>query len=141
MGRGYWLPPSAENLVACDGFYIDAAAIYTTDPYGDWGKFLNTLCVKLSYREKTLQRICAWKACSAGQRRFVVLQNHHVDIVADDACGYVAVYVIIPEDCQHPGFAKRSFPYYVSLLKKVLIDMYPGSIKKRLNSQHTKSVG
>ena len=67
MGRGYWLPPSAENLVACDGFYIDAAAIYTTDPYEDWEKFLNTLCVKLSYREKTLQRICAWKACSAGQ--------------------------------------------------------------------------
>ena len=45
MGRGYWLPPSAENLVACDGFYIDAAAIYTTDPYEDWEKFLNTLCV------------------------------------------------------------------------------------------------
>lgn len=141
MGRGYWLPPSYENLAACDGFYIDAGAVYTDNPYDDWEKFINTLSFKLSYREKTLKKICAWKPCGAGQSRFVVLQNRHVDIIADDADGYVAVYVIIPEDCEHPGFAKRSFPQYLSLLQTVLTEMYPGSIRKRLNSQHTKAVG
>jgi len=33
MGRGYWLPPAYENLAACDGFYIEAEAVYTGDPY------------------------------------------------------------------------------------------------------------
>ena len=55
MGRGYWLPPAYENLAACDGFYIEAEAVYTGDPYDDWEKFINTLSVKLSYREKTLR--------------------------------------------------------------------------------------
>lgn len=141
MGRGYWLPPSCENLAACDGFYVDADAVYTTGPDQDWGKFIDTLSVKLSYREKTLTKTCAWKSCGAGQSRFVVLQNRHIDIIAEDADGYIAVYVIIPEDCEHPGFAKRSFPQYVSLLQKVLTEMYPGSVRKRLNSQHTKAVG
>lgn len=56
MGRGYWLPPAYENLAACDGFYIEAEAVYTGDPYDDWEKFINTLSVKLSYREKTLEK-------------------------------------------------------------------------------------
>ena len=47
MGRGYWLPPAYENLAACDGFYIEAEAVYD-----DWEKFINTLSVKLSYRER-----------------------------------------------------------------------------------------
>ena len=141
MGRGYWLPPADENLAACDGFYIEAEAVYTGDPYDDWEKFINTLSVKLSYREKTLEKICAWKPCGAGQSRYVVLRNRHVDIIADDADGYVAVYAVIPEDCEYPGFAKRSFPQYVSLLQKVLTDMYPGSIRKRINSQHIQAVG
>ena len=87
------------------------------------------------------KKICAWKPCGAGQSRYVVLRNRHVDIIADDADGYVAVYAVIPEDCEYPGFAKRSFPQYVSLLQKVLTDMYPGSIRKRINSQHIQAVG
>lgn len=141
MGRGYWLPPAHENLAACDGFYVEAEAIYTSDPYDDWEKFINTLSAKLSYRENTLKKICEWKSCGAGQSRYVVLQNRHVDIIADDADGYVAVYVIIPEYCTHPGYAKRSFPQYLSLLQNVLTEMYPGSVHKRLNSQHIKAVG
>ena len=90
----YWRPPAYENLAACDGFYIEAEAVYTGDPYDDWEKFINTLSVKLSYREKTLEKICAWKPCGAGQSRYVVLRNRHVDIIADDADGYVAVYAL-----------------------------------------------
>lgn len=141
MGRGYWLPPSCENLAAYGGFYIDSSAVYTDNLDQDWENLLNMLCVKMTYREKTLQRVCCWKSCGAGQSRFVVLQNRHVDIIAEDDDGYIAVYAVIPEDCECPGFAKRSFPQYVSLLQTVLTDMYPGSIRKRLNSQHTKAVG
>ena len=38
--------------------YIEAEAVYTGDPYDDWEKFINTLSVKLSYREKTLEKMC-----------------------------------------------------------------------------------
>lgn len=141
MGRGYWLPPAHENLPAYDGFYIDSNAVYKENLDQDWENLLNKLCIKMAYHEKTLRRICDWRTCSAGQSRFVILQNRHVDIIAEDDDGYIAVYVIIPEDCECPGFAKRSFPQYVSLLKAVLIDMYPGSILKRINSQHTKAIG
>lgn len=141
MGRGYWLPPSHKNLVAYDGFYIDSNAVYKENPDKDWENLLNLLCVKMAYREKTLRKFCDWRSCGAGQSRFVVLQNRHVDIIAEDDDGYIAVYVIIPEDSECPGFAKRSFPQYISLLKSVLIDMYPGSIRKRINSQHVESVG
>ncbi len=141
MGRGYWLPPSCENLAAYDGFYIDSSAVYTDNLEQDWNKLLNTLSVKMSYRDKTLKKACCWKSCGAGQSRFVVLQNRHVDIIAEDADDYIAVYAVIPEDCECPGFAKRSFPQYISLLQAVLTDMYPGSVRKRLNSQHTKAVG
>ena len=141
MGRGYWLPPSYENLPAYDGFYIDSSAVYTDDPDQDWENLLHKICVKMAYHEKKLRTVCDWRTCSAGQSRFVVLQNRHVDIIAEDDDGYIAVYVIIPENCECPGFAKRSFPQYVSLLKSVLTDIYPGSIRKRVNSQHIKTVG
>lgn len=140
MGRGYWLPPAHENLFAYDGFYIDSNAVYKENPDQGWENLLYKLCVKMAYREKTLRKVCDWRTCGAGQSRFVVLQNRHVDIIAEDD-GYIAVYVIIPEDCECPGFAKRSFPQYVSLLKAVLIDMYPGSVRKRVNSQHIITVG
>lgn len=141
MGRGYWLPPAYENLTAYDGFYIDSSAVYTENLEQGWNELLHKLSVKMSYRDKTLKKACCWKSCGTGQSRFVVLQNHHVDIIAEDADDYVAVYAVIPEDCECPGFAKRSFPQYVSLLQAVLTDLYPGSVRKRVNSQHTKAVG
>lgn len=141
MGRGYWLPPKAEDLAAYDGFYIDSDAIYSGDTEKDWNRFLELLCKKLSFHEKTLRKQCAWKPCSAGQSRFVVLQNQHVDIIVEDVDDYVAVYAVIPEDCEFPGYAKRSFKRYISILQTVLTDLYPGKIRKRINSQHTKLVG
>ncbi len=141
MGRGYWLPPRAEQLEACDGFYIDSRAVYTKDIEQSWSDLLERLCKKLLLKEKTLRRYCAWKSCEAGQSRFVILQNRYVDIVAEDADDYVAVYVLIPEDCENPGLAKRSFSRYLNLLRETLVELYPGSIRKRINSQHTKAVG
>ena len=100
MGRGYWLPPSCETLAAYDGFYIDSSAVYTDNLEQGWNSLLNTLSVKMSYHDKTLKKTCCWKPCGAGQSRFVVLQNHHVDIIAEDADAYIAVYVVIPDDCE-----------------------------------------
>ena len=141
MGRGYWLPPRAKDLAACDGFYIDSGAVYTGELEQDWNRFLELLCKKLRFHERTLQRVCEWKPCAAGQSRFVVLQNRHVDIVCEDADDFVAVYVLIPEDCEAPGFAKRSFKRYLEILQTVLTDLYPGSVCKRINSQHVRPVG
>lgn len=142
MGRGYWLPPRAKELAACDGFYIDSDAVYTSgNTTADWNSFLNTLCKQLTFHERTFEQLCEWKPCDAGQSRFVVLQNRHADIVMEDCEDYVAVFLLIPEDCAAPGFAKRSFPRYLNILQNCLTELYPGSISKRLNSQHIQAVG
>ena len=52
MGRGYWLPPAYENLAACDGFYIEAEAVYTGDPYDDWENYLSRSAFKLLRRKR-----------------------------------------------------------------------------------------
>lgn len=141
MGRGYWLPPQSENLAACDGFYVDSKAVYTMNPDAEWEAFLEKLAQRLIEKEHTLRKVQRWQSCDAGQCRFVVLQNRSFDIIAEDVDDYIAVYVIIPEDCPTPGYAKRSFGRYMELLKEVLTELYPGSVRKRVNSQRTKAVG
>ena len=141
MGRGYWLPPQHDNLTASDGFYIDSSAVYADGISAGWNKLLDSVSEKLIFKEKTFDKFCNWKTCGLGQSYFVLLCNRHVEVIAEDADGYVAVYAIIPETCEAPGFAKRSFPRYLALLKETLTELYPGAVSKRLNSQHIKRVG
>ena len=140
MGRGYWLPPNHEELVASDGFYVESDCVYGADLAAGWEAFLQTVCKKMKFKDNTFQKVCEWKSCGMGQSRFVLLQNRHVEIIAEDADGYVAVYAIIPEDNPAPGFAKRSFPRYLAMLKDVLTELYPGAVFKRRNSQHLQQV-
>ena len=141
MGRGYWLPPNHSELVASDGFYVECDAVYGDDLEAGWDSLLNTVCRKLKIKDSTFQKVCEWESCGMGQNRFVLLKNRHVDIIAEDADGYVAVYAIIPEDNAAPGFAKRSFPRYLAMLKEILTELYPGAVFKRRNSQHLQKVG
>ena len=46
MGRGYWLPPSHENLAAYDGFYIDSNAVNKENQDHQRQKMLHKLCEK-----------------------------------------------------------------------------------------------
>lgn len=141
MGRGYWLPPQHDELAASDGFFLDGKAVYTDEPNADWEKFLESLCRKLTFQEKTFKKLCNWKACGMGQSYFVLVHNKQVEIIAEDTDGYIAVYAIIPEDCEAPGFAKRSFPKYITLLFNTLTEMYPGAVYKRTNSRKLTLVG
>ncbi len=141
MVRGYWLPPRHDELVASDGFYVDSSAVYADDISAGWDRLLESLSKRLIFKEKTFHKFCNWKSCGLGQNYFVVLYNRHVEIIAEDADRYVAVYAIIPEDCEAPGFAKRSFPRYLTMLKETLTELYPGAVSKRINSQHIKKVG
>ena len=141
MGRGYWLPPGHDKLVASDGFYIDSSAVYENDISAGWNKLLDTVSKRLIFKEKTFNKFCNWKSCGLGQNYFVLLYNRHVEIIVEDADGYVAIYAIIPEDSKAPGFAKRSFPRYLAMLKETLTELYPGAVSKRINSQHIKKVG
>lgn len=141
MGRGYWVPPNHEQLVASDGFYVEAGSVYGSDISSGWEQFLETACRKMKIKDSTLRKVCEWKPCGMGQSRFVLLQNRHVDIVAEDSDGYVAVYAIIPEDNVAPGFAKRSFTRYLIMLKETLIELYPGAVFKRKNYRNLQKVG
>lgn len=141
MGRGYWVPPNHEQLVASDGFYVEAGSVYGGDISAGWEKFLEVFCRKLKIKDGTFRKVCQWKSCGMGQSRFVLLQNRHVDIVAEDSDGYVAVYAIIPEDNAAPGFAKRSFQRYLAMLKETLIELYPEAVFKRQNYRYLQKVG
>lgn len=141
MGRGYWIPENHDRLAACDGFYIDSRAAYAKGITEGWERFLDRLSKRLCFRERTFRRVCGWKAGGFGQSYFVLVENRHVEIIAEDVDGYIAVYVLIPEECPKQGMAKRSFPKYLAMLQESLTELYPGSIYKRLNSQHIKAVG
>lgn len=141
MDRGYWLPPYADELPDYAGFYIDSEAVYPHDMESGWEKLLNGLCEKLAEYENSLQKQCAWAYCRTGRDRFILAQNQEVEVIAEDDDGYVAVFVIIPENCQEPEKIKRIFPRYVTLLRTALCELYPGYIRKRVNSQHIKTVG
>ena len=141
MERGYWVPPGAEKLAACDGFYVDSKVVYQRDAEKGWEHFLEQLCKKLFFYERSLVKLCEWRSNGSGIKRFVVVRNQYVDIIAEDIESYLAIYVLIPEDCSTPWYAKRSFPRYVSILKSVLTELYPGNVSKRLNSQHIQAVG
>ncbi len=78
MGRGYWLPPAYENLAACDGFYIEAEAVYTGDPYDDWEKSIHAQQLS-SLPEKTWKNM-RMETLRAGQSRYVLF--------AKPACGH-----------------------------------------------------
>ena len=141
MERGYWLPPRAKHLAAYAGFYIDSETVYQANMDSGWNQLLDGLCQKLTNYESSFQKRCAWTNKQAGRNRFVILKNEEVEIIAEDDDEYVAVFVIIPEDCRNPEEIKQIFPRCVTLLRTALAEMYPGHILKRLNSQHAKAVG
>ena len=142
MGRGFWLPPGADNLPLYDGFYIDSKAVYTGDDMtADWQDFLDKVCGLLQKRNNSLQKRCEWFPCDLGQSRFVLMENECVQIIAEDADGYIAVYAIVPETCACNSRAKQAFPFVLQNLKDTLIELYPGAVSRRLNSQHTERVG
>lgn len=141
MKRGYWLPANAEHLAGCDGFYVDSSAVYHGNMETCWDNFLDTLCQKMAAKKPTLQKYCGWKQYTGGRSGFVILYDRYVDLIVEDVEEYVAVYLIIPESCKTPGYAKRAFPGYFKALQEVLTELYPGTVRKRLNSQHTTLVG
>ena len=141
MGRGYWLPHGAETLPLYDGFYVDCKAVYTGDDLTtDWQAFLDKVCGAMQKELGTMQRLCDWVPCDLGQSRFVLLQNETVQIIAEEADGYIAVYAIVPENCASKR-AQRVFQVALQNLRCVLTALYPGFVSKRLNSQHIEKVG
>ena len=142
MGRGYWLPPGAENLYAYDGFYVDTAAVYSdTDIESGWQRFLDNVCGGLTKRDVSYKKVCNWMPCDLGQSRFVLLESDYNQVIAEEADGYIAVYVIIPENKRPTAIAKRLLTVSVINLRDTLLKLYPGAISKRKNSQHIEKVG
>ena len=141
MERGFWLPPRAKHLAAYAGFYIDSETVYQENMDSGWNRLLDGLCRKITGYDASFQKRCVWTNLKIGRNRFVILKNEEVEIVAEDDDEYVAVFVIIPEDCRNTEETKQIFPRYVTLLRTALAELYPGHILKRINSQHVKEVG
>lgn len=142
MARGYWLPENYENLPACDGFYVDADAVYANGNVEDvWETVVDSCIEKLIFKDPTLIRCGSWRENPKGPQRFVLARNDKVDIILEDVERHLAVYALIPEDCEFPGYAKRSFPKYLRILKESLTELYPGHIRHRTNSWNVQKVG
>ena len=141
MGRGYLVPNGAEDLVAFDCFYIDREAVYTGDnEYDDWSRFVEYCTEQLIIAVPSFHPVMTWTAHKTGQKRFVLVQNRYVDVTADEADDYVAVFVVIPEDCESPGQVKRTFSHYTEQLESVLKTKYPGRVTHRINSREAQRV-
>lgn len=137
--RGYWIP---EGSLAYEGFYVKTAAVYTTgNSTHDWETFLTGVGRGLLLKDKTLEIYCEYRL-----RRFVLARNSMVEIVVeqcdglrdDPATGYLAVFVIIPEDCEAPYRAEHFFNHDVEILKSTLFALYPHNVFERVNSQNIK---
>lgn len=147
--RGYWLPDGYENLAKYDGYYIKKEAIYKTkDDLFDWEKFIIEVASELIQKDHTLLPIADYRHI-AGHSRFVLVRNTEVVIIVEEFEGpkghkderYVAVFVIIPEDCAILKDEKRVFNRYVSQLLSVLSNTYPGHVYKRVDSRKLKMAG
>lgn len=146
--RGYWLPDGCKELQAYDGFYIPARVVYkTADIDAGWAAFEKTVIIELTEKDKTLRRFCDMRSCIK-KMRYVLVRNSEVDIIAEQCDGpkghsdeeYIAVFAIIPEDCDSPLKALRFFNHYVSILRDVLCKLYPGDVYERVNSQKIKPI-
>lgn len=141
MARGYWLPENSENLLACNGFFVDEKAVAESDADKRWSVFLEQVSNELRSRQRTLQAKNKWQTSSNGATRFVVLSNNHIDVVAGESRGYYAIYILIPEDCKMPYTAKDAFWRYMLDLKQTLISLYPGCVKQRKNYRQLIDIG
>ena len=140
MGRDYWLPPGYENLIAFDGLYVKSEVVYGEDINAGWERFLTDVSMKMQEKEGSFQGLFEWRSSGIGQSCFVMLQNTNAKIIAEDTGRYVAIYVIIPEECVNPLAAKRAFPRYCSLLKITLTELYPDAVYKLIDLRHIEKV-
>lgn len=141
MARGYWQPPNCENLIACDGYFVDANAIPEMDEEKSWDSFLELVSKALLQKENTLKFKKEWKSVDREQSRFVLVCDNCVDVVAEETKGYYAIYVLVPEDCMVPNLAKQSFWKYKLSLKQTLIELFPGCVKARKNYRQLIDIG
>lgn len=143
MGRGYWLPPNAKELAACDGYYIDLEAAYdqAKSPSENWEHFLSICSQKLMEKDKSFQVVGDWKSSGNQRKRFVLLSSPRYDVVVEEDKGYLAVFLLIPEDCKQPGRAKRSFPTELEKIKQALTELYPGHVHRRIHSREIEPIG
>lgn len=142
MDRGFWLPPGYRRLPAYDGYYIDAEAVYATgDIYADWDRFLNGVCSRLSAEIPAMRKICDWTLSPAGNGRFILTADDLIQVIAEDADSYVAVYAIIPESGKASAKAKRQLSKVLKQLEAILTSQYPDHVWRRENSQHVRRVG
>lgn len=140
MGRDYWLPSGYENLIASEGLYVKSEVVYGEDINKGWEQFLTNISLRLQEKEHSFQGLFEWRSSDMGQSRFVMLHNSNSEIIVEDTGRYVAVYVIIPEECANPLAAKRVFPRYCALLKKTLTELYPNAVYRLIDSRHIEKV-
>ncbi|MEQ2441150.1 hypothetical protein [Solibaculum intestinale] len=143
MGRGYWLPPGAKALAACDGYYIDLDAAYDKALVlsENWERFLYICSQKLMEKDGTFHFVGDWKDAGDGRKRFVLAGSPRYDVVVEEDKGYLAVFLLIPEDCKQPGRAKRSFPTELEKIKQALTELYPGHVHRRIHSREIEPIG
>lgn len=123
--------PAPNIWAAYAGFYIDSETVYQANMDSGWNRLLDGLCQKLTNYESSFQKRCAWTNKQAGRNRFVILKNKEVEIIAEDDDEYVAVFVIIPEDCRNPEEIKQIFPRYVPCCRIGLGRDVPGPYSQK----------
>lgn len=141
MGRGLWLPPNKDSLVAFEGFFVEKNAVTNDEDMDDSTKFLEQVKAELKKLEPTLTEKCAWVTTGGREQMFVLMQDNLIKIIADEDDKYFIVYAIIADDCETPDKAEYVFTRYVYSLKRSLMSLYPGRVMKRVNYRKLVNVG
>jgi len=141
MERGYWKPDNSETLLKCCGFFVKSSAIPVKDTKERWGIFLKQVSDESLKKRTSLKKVYKWEINSSERNIFIVLRDYFVDIVSEDVEDYIAIFILIPENCSTPKLAKANFDDYVEDLKEILVRLYPGSVKLRKSYRQLIDIG
>ncbi len=136
-----YLPP-----VRCksdyDGFYVDNSAIYASgDEEKDWNEFQQKVVCGIRNGHSLFKAAFYWKPTDDGHSLYTLAESSMYDIIVETEDGYTAVFLIISRNCKNQNTARKSLPRYTEYLKRVLLNLYPSHVRKRINDRKTKLVG
>jgi len=140
MGKGNYLLPMHNLLAGYGGYYIDLEALYGEEYWESeadddyfrerWDDFKVTLVDVMSKKFQSLVWVDKHK-WDGYSHRYVLMENNLVELIICEEDTYMAVYFIIPLECEREILAKIHLQRYINHLKMILLVSYPNYIRER----------
>ena len=141
MARGYWLPPMHHQLLQYNGFYVDNSAIYANDDLdAGWNRLLDRFGRLLPAYFPRMMQGNFW-APTQKTSRYVLAYDRRFQIILETLDDYTAFFLIVPESCTATKSAIKGFEKALHQLQTLLTTLYPGHVRRRVNTWRAELVG